>query len=144
MITGFNTDFKYKGTVYHVQTEDNGINNPVIVTLLYRGGAILASIKTSYADIIKFEKLEKVVKELMESQHKQIIKDLIAGKYGPAADQARPNSEAKPEQHVVTKEDALKAATAPEDDGGLFGADILSGKTFDEVILDYLSKEEGK
>ncbi|MBI5191004.1 MAG: hypothetical protein HZA22_10040 [Nitrospirae bacterium] len=141
MITGFNTDFKYKGVVYHVQTEDNGIANPMIVTLLYQGGAILGSIKTSYADILKFEKLDKVVKELMESQHKQIIKDLIAGKYGPAGEAAKPQQPKPEQQPEKAAEDVLEAEPA---DDGIFGADILSGKSFDEVILDYLSKEEGK
>lgn len=131
MLTGFNTDFKYKGTVYHVQTEDNGINNPVIVTLLYQGGAILASKKTSYADILKFEKLEAVVKELMESQHKQIIKDLISGKYGAAGG----SGSAKPEEAPV------EAAVVDE---AAFGADLISAKSLDEVILDYLSLDDEK
>jgi hypothetical protein len=47
MVPGFNTDFKYRGETYHVQTEDNGLANPVVVTLLYHKGAILASRRTS-------------------------------------------------------------------------------------------------
>jgi hypothetical protein len=120
MLTGFNTDFKYKGTVYHVQTEDNGINNPTIITLLYQGGAILASRKTSYGDILKFEKLEMVVKELMENQHKQVIKDLIAGKF------VRPGEKMEPE----------KPEPEPE-------AEENNAKTLDDVILDYLASEDG-
>ena len=38
MITGFNSDVKYRGLVYHVQTEDKGKVNPLIETLIYRGG----------------------------------------------------------------------------------------------------------
>ena len=38
MITGFNTDVKYKGTVFHVQTEDKGVANPIIESLIYKGG----------------------------------------------------------------------------------------------------------
>ena len=52
MVPGFNTDFKYRGETYHVQTEDNGVGNPVVVTLLYHKGAILASRRTSYHDLI--------------------------------------------------------------------------------------------
>lgn len=129
MLTGFNTDFKYKGTVYHVQTEDNGKANPVIVTLLYQGGAILASKKTSYADILKFEKLDSVVKDLMEAQHKQIIRDLISGKFG---DIGGPKEE-KP---------AVEAAAEIESGEEPIGADIISSKSLDEVILDYLSTDE--
>jgi len=130
MLTGFNTDFKYKGVVYHVQTEDNGKNNPVIVTLLYRGGAILASKKTSYADILTFEKLDTVVKDLMENQHKQIIRDLVSGKFG------------KPEEIVekpVEEEEVIEAEVI---ESGEFGADMISDKSLDEVILDYLSTED--
>ena len=112
MLTGFNTDFKYKGVVYHVQTEDNGVNNPTIITLLYQGGAILASRKVSYADILKYEKLEKVVRELMEEQHKQVIKDLIAGRFN---------------------KDSVPDKSEP---------DVKITKTLDDVILDYLSSED--
>lgn len=55
MLTGYNTNLKVKGGIYHIQTEDGGINNPVITTLLYSKGAILASKKVSYADIIKVD-----------------------------------------------------------------------------------------
>jgi len=130
MLTGFNTDFKYKGVVYHVQTEDNGKNNPVIVTLLYKGGAILASKKTSYADILKFEGLDRVVKELMENQHKQIIRDLVSGKFG------------KPEEVVDTPVEEEEVIEAEIVESGEFGSDVISDKSLDEVILDYLSNED--
>ena len=52
MITGFNTDIKHNEKVYHVQTEDKGVGNPYIESLVYVGGEILASKKTSYADIL--------------------------------------------------------------------------------------------
>ena len=137
MLTGFNTDFKYNGVVYHVQTEDNGRNNPTIVTLLYRGGAILASRKTSYADIIKFEKLEKVVRELMEQQHKQVIRDLMAGKLGDAgggkAEAASPETEAV-EAEIVDAASGPAAARKKEEES----------KNLDKFILDYLSSEEGE
>jgi len=129
MLTGFNTDFKYKGIVYHVQTEDNGTANPVIVTLLYQGGAILASKKTSYGDILKFDRLESVVKDLMEAQHKQIIRDLISGKFGAVGG---PKEEQPAEEAV---------AEIVSDDEPI-GADIISAKSLDEVILDYLSADE--
>ncbi len=134
MLTGFNTDFKYKGQVYHVQTEDNGVKNPVIVTLLYRGGAILASRKTSYADIIRFERLPKVVRELMESQHRQIIKDLVAGRF---------EAENKPEGGPAPSAVEETPAGASAEPGPLDG-DAIPGKGLDEVILDYLAEDERK
>ena len=81
MVVGFNHNFSYKGQVYHVQTEDSGIKNPHIVTLLYRGGTILASKKTSYADIIKVDNLENVVEELMKAQHREMLRLLKNGHF---------------------------------------------------------------
>ena len=81
MVVGFNHNFQYKGTVYHIQTEDGGLGSPNIVTLLYHGGTILASRKTSYADIIKADHLEKVVEDLMKEQHKGMLRSLRSGEF---------------------------------------------------------------
>jgi hypothetical protein len=81
MLVGYNTNISYKGNTYHIQTEDSGIKNPVIVTLLYSKGAILASKKTSYSHIIEDPDYKEKVKRLMKGQHKGMIKDLLAGKY---------------------------------------------------------------
>jgi len=76
MVVGYNHNIKYKGEIFHIQTEDSGINNPHIITLLYRGGNIIASKKTSYADIVKMDNLNQVVEELMKEQHKDMLRRL--------------------------------------------------------------------
>lgn len=81
MVVGFNHNFRYKGEVYHIQTEDSGVRSPNIVTLLYQGGTILASKKTSYADIAKVDNLDQVVEELMKEQHKEMLRKLKAGEF---------------------------------------------------------------
>src|SRR5512134_584022 len=81
MVVGFNHNIEHKGKMYHVQTEDSGINNPHIITHLFVGGNILASKKTSYADILKADNLAEVVRELMEEQHKEMLRNLINGVY---------------------------------------------------------------
>ena len=53
MITGHNTDINYNGIIYHVQTEDKGHANPVIETLVYKGGEILEARRTTYAELLK-------------------------------------------------------------------------------------------
>src|SRR5438132_9697133 len=80
-VTGFNHNIKHKAKVYHVQTEDSGVSNPHIITHLFVGGNILASKKTSYADILNAENLAEVVRELMEEQHKEMLRNLINGVY---------------------------------------------------------------
>ncbi len=95
MLTGYNTDFVYKGKNFHVQTEDNGVKNPVIVTLLYREGKILSSRKVSYADILKVDCLESAVRDLMKDQHKKMIKDLRDGKFETKAEASGPKEAPK-------------------------------------------------
>lgn len=85
MVQGFNHNVMYKGELFHFQTEDSGIANPQIVTLLYKGGAILCSKKTSYADIIKMEKLERIVEDLMKEQHKEMMRRLKSGEFDERA-----------------------------------------------------------
>jgi hypothetical protein len=85
MVLGFNHNVMYKGDVFHVQTEDSGIAIPHIITLLYRGGVILCSKKTSYADILKMETIEVVVEELMKEQHKEMMRRLKAGEFDDRA-----------------------------------------------------------
>jgi len=81
MVVGFNHNIMYKGVQFHVQTEDSGLANPNIVTLLYRGGTIHCSKKTSYADIIKVEQLELVVESIMKDQHKDMMRRLKSGEF---------------------------------------------------------------
>lgn len=85
MVLGFNHNLMYKGEVFHVQTEDSGVANPHIITLLYRGGVIISSRKTSYADILKMESLEVVVEELMKEQHKDMMRRLKSGEFDEKA-----------------------------------------------------------
>jgi hypothetical protein len=81
MITGFNTDVEYRGQVYHVQTEDKGVENPVIESLIYKGGEILGSRKLPYSDIINDGYDEKAVIKLMEDQHRKMIQLIKMGKF---------------------------------------------------------------
>ncbi len=81
MFAGFNNNIDYKNDVYHVQTENGGVKNPFITTLIYRKGGIIASKKMSYADILSEKNFEKTVRQLMENQHKNMIKALLEGRF---------------------------------------------------------------
>jgi len=85
VITGFNTDVKVRGLTYHVQTEDKGSANPLIETLVYRGGEILASRRLPYGDLVKSRE-EASITKLMEDQHKGMILEIKRGKFDPAGD----------------------------------------------------------
>lgn len=85
MVLGYNHNIMYKGEVFHVQTEDSGVSNPHIITLLYRGGVIISSKKTSYSDILKMDNLDVVVEELMKEQHKDMMRRLKTGEFDDKA-----------------------------------------------------------
>jgi hypothetical protein len=80
MIPGYNHNVKYKDRVYHVQTEDSGVQTPHVITHLFVGGNIVESRKTSYADIVNSPRLGELLVEIMQAQHKGMLKDLIGGK----------------------------------------------------------------
>jgi hypothetical protein len=86
MITGHNTDITYNGVVYHVQTEDKGRGNPVVETLVYKGGEILDARRTSYEEMVQEEFDEKKIIHLIEEQHRAIIADIKGGKYDKKGD----------------------------------------------------------
>jgi hypothetical protein len=81
MLSGFNTDFRHRGVLFHVQTEDSGLDNPHVITHLFHGGNILASEKRDYADLLGQENIEEPIRKLMESQHKTMLKRLSRGEH---------------------------------------------------------------
>lgn len=80
MITGFNTDIEYEGVVYHVQTEDKGLESPLILSLVYSGGAILASKRSRYEDLIDAGFKEEVLTQRLQRQHRLICAAINAGR----------------------------------------------------------------
>ena len=80
MLTGFNTDVEYEGVVYHVQTEDKGLQTPFILSLVYTGGAILAAKRSPYDDLIAGGLDEGVLAQRLSRQHKLICAAVHAGR----------------------------------------------------------------
>ena len=73
MNTGYNTDVRHGEVVFHVQTEDKGLGNPYIESLVYVGGQVLASKRASYAEMLAAGKEEKEIVALMDHQHRTMI-----------------------------------------------------------------------
>jgi len=130
MLVGYNTNISYKGTVYHVQTEDSGLRNPHIITLLYNKGTILSRKKVSYANIAAAPEYKEKVRELMKEQHKAMIKELIAGKHTQA--------EAAPQPAPLQTSPALPAEEIPAEPKKQIT------KSLDDILLDHIMKGEGK
>ena len=194
-VTGFNHNIKHKGKSYHVQTEDSGQSNPHIITHLFVGGNILATKKMSYQDIVGAPNLPELVRQLMEEQHKEMLRNLVSGTYDDidsanakaansyqpgvldTGDAPRPINEKMAPAAVVAKAPAPKAPVMPipltsvappspfepkplppeviaarelqeaprlieEGAETLFGEDLISEKSLDEVILQYLAGDQ--
>jgi hypothetical protein len=133
MITGFNTDIKHGDKVYHIQTEDKGLANPFIESLVYVGGEILASKKTSYAEQIKGGGAdEKWIGGLMEQQHRTMIAAIKRGRFdGPA--EATKSATATPAASRTLSQQMPVDGESP--------AAVAEEKTLDQVIIDYLASE---
>jgi len=110
MITGFNTDIDCEGQVFHIQTEDKGLTNPVIETLVYTGGQIVCARKSSYARLVTSGRCdESEIQILMENQHRDLIREIRDGS--------------------LSKEDLQP-----------FGWKVVSTRPFDEVVRTYLTE----
>ena len=157
MVVGFNHNIRYQGETYHIQTEDSGLKNPHVITHLYRGGTILATKKTGYADITRAESMPRVVEDLMKEQHKEMLRSLkngefdqvIAARFGsltrlasvavgdkstPAATRSRPTPQAlsqggggRSEQRGAVRRDQPKPDQAA---------------SLDDLILSYLTGDD--
>lgn len=144
MLIGYNTNIRHKGKTYHVQTEDSGLSNPMIMTLLYHQGAILHSKKTSYSHLVGSAVLEDNLRELMKSQHKEVIKQLVRGVFtGEAAREERKEEPAKAEEegYVVIEqksEDVIVSASEKP------GHAKSRPKSLDEILLEHIAKTEKK
>jgi hypothetical protein len=150
MVVGFNHNFRYRGELFHVQTEDSGLKSPHIITLLYRGGTILASKKTSYADITKVDRLEQVVEELMKEQHREMLRrlksgefdEIIVGQRSADAPAAAPSTVAPLPPPPATPAPKSEDRSEPTTVAGREQRPTVHEGNLDEIILSYLLGDE--
>jgi hypothetical protein len=92
VITGFNTDVEYDGITYHVQTEDKGLETPIILTLVYDRGTILASKRQGYEDLFEGGFDEKALAAKLKRQHGLICAAIRKGQVGKLIEQTNRES----------------------------------------------------
>lgn len=155
MLMGFNTNVTYKGDVFHVQTEDSGTKNPVITTLLYRGGVILASKKTSYKELLNEEghPPKEKIRQLMSSQHKEMISDLFSGKFDDVIEKIVGISGNRPLQNEISSTGAdewkssqdlqgperVVRSTVDENEGSLEKKKMA--RSLDDILLEHILRK---
>jgi len=132
MITGANTNIRYRGVLFHVQTEDSGRANPHIISHVYHGGTILGTHKTEYADQLESDDLIGVVRGLIEKQHATMLERLNRGEFdevirerlgsdgsktqGAEGDDEKPAARAKAAESKLDTEPEGNGSTVPPHD----------------------------
>lgn len=81
-VLGYNHNVRYRGLVFHVQTEDSGTAAPHIFTHLFHGGVIVHTRKHVYDPGAP----EDAVKALMQTQHKAVLRELKANVFDDKID----------------------------------------------------------
>jgi hypothetical protein len=81
-ILGYNHNVRYRGLVFHVQTEDSGVATPHLFTHLFHHGVIVSTRKLDY----DAGSAEESIKSLMQAQHKAVLKDLRRGAFDDKID----------------------------------------------------------
>jgi hypothetical protein len=146
VITGYNTDVKHRDRVFHIQTEDRGELHPYIESFVYVGGEILAGKRTPYEESLRNGGDDRVLRDLMEQQHRTVITAIRDGSFDapdgsvriPAEmtlSTSRPTSPT-PLGEVRESPSERPAVNRPSDAPRSAG-----DRTLDQVILDYLAAE---
>lgn len=81
-ILGYNHNVRYRGLVFHVQSEDSGVASPHLFTHLFHHGVIVSTRKLVY----DAGSAEESIKSLMQAQHKAVLKDLRRGHFDDKID----------------------------------------------------------
>ena len=126
VLTGYNTDIEYSGTVYHVQTEDKGQANPLVESLVYTAGEILYTRRTPYHDLVAEELDKGALATLMERQHRTIVQAVQAGGVDRLTGTI---AGAKEDDTTINSKEARRPAAA------------IDESSLDQVILDYLEAQ---
>lgn len=81
MEKGFNSDVDFMGANHHVQTEDWGIDNPFLVSRVFKNGAVLKSLKIPYKNVIPIghETNNQAIRLALKLQHQKILDLLLSG-----------------------------------------------------------------
>jgi hypothetical protein len=124
---GYNHNIPHRGRLYHVQTEDSGVNKAHIFTHVFYDGTIISSNKVNYDPEAEVEDLDQHIIGLMQESHKAMIRQLRRGAFdekivarigehpeGPA-DSAGPKEPSPADQSSEDKRPERRAVPDPHE-----------------------------
>jgi hypothetical protein len=109
-LLGYNNNVRHRRRVFHIQTEDSGVNSPRIMTHLFAdGGRIVKSTRTDYSEFLERDDMAAIVKDMMKEQHKAMFVALRSGELDTLIgfDESSPPASVATAQSVLGKAAAL-------------------------------------
>lgn len=80
MSVGFNSNVDVGGAVYHVQTEDRGVQHPFVDTVVLTGGRVVHRRSASYQDLLGAAGLDaEELRARVERQHREVLDAVRTG-----------------------------------------------------------------
>jgi hypothetical protein len=134
---GFNNNIKFLDQVFHVQTEDSGLDQPHVVTHLFAdGGRIIKSHKRSYATETKRTDVAEFVRGLMKAQHLEMVlmlrqgrfAQVIAGKQVGGMDLLTEPPKVDDIKKLAKKKDGASTSMTPPPPGAAVAAEPVAKK----------------
>jgi hypothetical protein len=80
-MTGFNTEVRRQGAVFHVQTQDVGPGARCVESIIYKSGKVVSSRKSDYTSLLGSPELQDKINRLMTEQHNAIVQEIRDGKF---------------------------------------------------------------
>src|SRR6185503_3664000 len=90
--------------MYHVQTEDKGLDTPIILSLVYAGGTILASKRSPYQDLITQGFSDEALAERLKRQHRLICAAIHSGRINDLKRMGGRQKEAVVQEEIIPDE----------------------------------------
>ncbi len=123
-LLGYNNNVRHRGKVFHLQTEDSGVNAPRINTHLFAdGGRIVKSARIDYSEFLEAPDLKERVKSMMKAQHKEMFLALRSGaleeQLGFSEASEGQSESAQTESHRKEKPKAASDNSASSEQSGL-------------------------
>lgn len=148
MITGFNHNLRLHGILFHVQTEDKGLQNPKVETQVFHQGHVVAVRKSNYEKFVSAPNVRDIVMAMMKEQHKKMMKDLADGRVKAAQELFLDEHEEKtlnaPEPDETEVQETQKEIVEVVEETELESEmkKLSAEKTLDELIIDFLRSDD--